>query len=146
MFTKSFKNQRKNIIFDPKTPWKSSQNGTKTTPRGDFLLLNLHIFFDRFLLRFGYQNASLWAPFLLPKSLQKIIKNHLPQKSPQDHTISPQDGPRSPQEAPRGSKRPPRASKETPKKLKKHPKRLQKHPQKLRRMPGKPKRNRIRPQ
>ena len=100
-------------MVDPKTDRKSSQNRSKTTPRGDcFALKFAPIFVDRFLLRLGSQNVSFWAPFLLPKSLPKIIKNRSAAKvAPRP----PNFAPRQPKIAPRGSKRLPRESQEAQK-------------------------------
>ena len=142
MFTKPFKNQRKINIVDPKTPWKSTQNRTKTTPRGDFFALR---FAPPFLIDFCSVLAPKMPPFGHPFCSQNRSKKssniEVTQKSLQDHPISPQDGPRSPQEAPkrgpkspkstpRGPKIAPRSSKRLPRealKAQKHPKRFQKH-------------------
>ena len=116
-------------MFDPKTPWKSTQNRTKTTPRGDFFALR---FAPLFLIDFCSVLAPKMPPFGHPFCSQNRSKKssniELTQKSLQDHPISPQDGPRSPQEAPRGSQ-------ERPQKPKKHPKRAQDRPKKLQEAP-----------
>ena len=120
-------------MFDPKTPWKSTQNRTKTTPRGDLFAIK---FAPRYLIDFCSVLAPKMPPFGHPFCSQNRPKKssniEVTQKSLQDHPISPQDGPRSPQEGPRGSQ-------ESPKKPKKHPKRLQKHQKEHQRTPQKQK-------
>ena len=115
-------------MFDPKTPSKSTQNRTKATPRGDlFALKCAHLLFDRCLLRLGSQNASLWAPFLAPKWLQRIIKNR---SAPKVAPRPPNFTPRRPKIVPRGSKRLPREPREAqkaPQEASKTPKRLSKN-------------------
>ena len=121
MFTKSFKNQRKNNVFDPKTEWKSSQFRSKTTPRGDnFALKVAPLFGIDFCSVVPPKMPPFGDPFCSQNHSKKLIKIKVPQKLPKTTPISPQDGPRSPQEAPRGSQ-------ESPKKPKKHPKRPHKH-------------------
>ena len=117
-------------IFDPKTAWKSSRNRPKMTPRGDFSALKfVPRFLIDFLLRFASQNASLWAPFLLPKSFQKIIKKIRCFKSrPRPLQFRPkttQDRPKRLQEA---AKRPQEAAKRLPRCPMMPPRRFQEAP------------------
>ena len=114
IFMKTSKNQRKINIFDPKTPWKSSQNRTKTTPRGDFSAL-------KFALCFLIDFCSVWAPkmppFGHPFCLQNRSKKHQKPKCPKSRPETTQfrhkttqDRPKTLQEAP---KRVPRSPKST---------------------------------
>ena len=79
----------------PKIGPRRLQDGLETILKRIFSLLNidfdLKLFWDRFWLHLGSQNASLWGPFLLPKSTKKIIKN----------PSAPNVAPRSPNFAPR---------------------------------------------
>ena len=116
-------------MFDPKTDWKSSQNRSKTTPRGDFFAL-------KFAPRFWIDFCSVLPPKMPPfgdhfcsqNHSKNIIKIEVPQKSPKTTTIWPQDGPRLPQEAPRGPQENPRKPKKHPKTAQDRPKRLQEAP------------------
>ena len=72
--------------MDQKLYLKSIQNRNKNSTKNrsqkqDKTWMHLGTILDRFLLRLGSQNASLWAPILLPKSLQKIIQSD--QKHPE---------------------------------------------------------------
>jgi hypothetical protein len=111
-------------MFDPKTPWKSTQNRTKTTPRGYFFALKIA---PLLLIDFWSVLAPKMPPFGHPFCSQnrsnKSSEIQVPQKSPQDHPISPQDRPKRLQEAP---KRAPRSPKSTPRGLKNTKKTLQK--------------------
>jgi hypothetical protein len=66
---------------------------------------DFELFWDRFWLHFGSQNASLWAPFWRSKSIKKTIRNRTASKvaprSPQERPRPSQDAPRSPPECPR---------------------------------------------
>ena len=55
-------------IFDPKTAWKSSQNQSKTTPRGDLFALKFASrFWIVFCFVFGRFGAPKWSPYCATK-------------------------------------------------------------------------------
>ena len=68
---KALRTNEKTIFLTPRRIGNRSKIAPRRLQEVTFSLLNLHLFFYSFLFRFGSQNASLWAPFLLPKSFQK---------------------------------------------------------------------------
>ena len=134
---KPLKTIEKSIFLTPRRLGNRPKIAPRRLQEVTVSLLNFHLFFYRFLLRFGSQNASLWAPCLLPKPLQKIMfkKIKCPKSRPKTTQFRPktaQDRPKKLQEALRGSQE---ASKRLPRSSKSTPKRLQKHPRQPRRMP-----------
>ena len=107
---KNIKNQYKRKVFASQMASRIVQDHPKST-RQLFRSATAVPFLDLFGLRFG---ASLWAPFRLPKSNQKSMRNHLAARCP---PRSLQDGhrpPRPPQDAPQTPLDPPRTSPRSP--------------------------------
>ena len=109
----------------PKIGPRRLQDGPKTVLKSIFSLLNIdfdfELFWDRFWLHFGSQNASLWAPFWRSKSIKKTIRNRTASKvaprSPQERPRPSQDAPRSPPESSRTPQEASRTPPGCPKKL-----------------------------
>ena len=123
IFTKTFLNKWKINMFDPKTPWKSSQTRTKTTLRGDFFAL-------KFAARYWIDFSLFCLPKCLPlgtllatKTNQKIDRKldcskcrpKIAQRSPQDRPRPPQERPKTAQAHPKTTPRPPKSSPRPPK-------------------------------
>ena len=120
------------MIFDPKIDPKTTQDGSKTGPRG-FQKRSL------FVLIFAFDFGAFWDPLWVdfgsllgpnqdrtkiePKIVKKISCGNIPptdhSKRPQARPKRPQDFSKRPQDPPR---KPPRPSQEAPKRLQEGPK------------------------
>ena len=103
MFTKTLKTNEKSTFLTPRRLGNRPKIAPRRLQEVTFSLLDLHLLLIYFCSVLAPQMPPFGHPFCIQNRFKKYIKNQVPKKSPQDHTISLQDGPRSLQEAPRGS-------------------------------------------